>query len=91
MLNRGSPVLQVEGNPSRANDSSASRVYESKFTNSKLVKVRWGCSGRFIWKELPSWTIIGRWSELMVVRMRHSESKAMWERAIVRLREVRSL
>ena len=28
--------------------------------------------GRFIWKELPSWTIIGRWSELRVVRVRHS-------------------
>ena len=35
--------------------------------------------GRFIWEELPSWTMFDRWSELRVVRVRHSESKAMWE------------
>ena len=42
--------------------------------------------GRFIWKELLSWLMIGRWSELRVVRVCHSESKAMWEEAIVRSR-----
>ena len=35
--------------------------------------------------------MIGRWGELRVVRVRHSESKAMWEEAIVRLGEVESL
>ena len=35
--------------------------------------------------------MIGRWSELRVVRVCHSESKAMWKEAIVRSREVGSL
>ena len=34
--------------------------------------------------------MLGRWSE-PVVRMRHSESKAIWEEAIVRSGNVRSL
>ena len=32
----------------------------------------------------------GRWSEQSVVRVRHSEAKAMWEEAIVMLGEVGS-
>ena len=35
--------------------------------------------------------MIGRWSELRVVRVRCSESKAMWKEAIVRSGEVGSL
>ena len=50
LWNWGSPVLQEEGSPSRANDSSASRVYESQSAFHRLVKVRWGGSGRFTWK-----------------------------------------
>ena len=57
----------------------------------RLVKVRWGGSGRFIWKELLSWTMIARWSELWVIRVCYSESKIMWEQAIVRSGEARSL
>ena len=34
--------------------------------------------------------MIGRWSELRDVRVHHSESKAMWEVAIVMLSEVGS-
>ena len=83
-------MLQEEGNPKRAKDSSALRVYESNFALLKLVKVRCGGSGRIIWKDLPSWTMIGGWSELRVVRVRHFESKAMWEEAIVMLGEVGS-
>ena len=30
--------------------------------------------------------MIGRWSELRVVRVRHSVCKAMWEEATVRVR-----
>ena len=45
---------------------------------------------KFIWKELPSWTMIGRWLELRVVRVRHSEFKAMCEVAIVMSGEVGS-
>ena len=37
----------------------------------------------FIWKELPSGIMIGRWLELRVVRVRYSESIAMWEVAFV--------
>ena len=44
----------------------------------KLMKVRWG---------VPSWTMIS-WSELRVVRVHHSESKAMWEVAILMSGEV---
>ena len=82
LRNKSLPVLQEEGGPKRAKDSSASRVYESQSAFFRLMKVRWGGSGRFIWTELPSWIMIGRWSELRVVRVRHSESKAMWEVAI---------
>ena len=32
--------------------------------------------------------MIERWSELKVVRVRHSDSKAMWEVAVVMSREV---
>ena len=83
-------MLQKEDGPKRAKASSASRVYESQSAFLRLMKVRWGGSGRFIWKELPSWTMIGRWSELRVMRVRHSESKAMWEVAIVMSGEVGS-
>ena len=38
----------------------------------------------FILKELPSMIMIGKWSELRVMRLHYSESKAMWEEAIVR-------
>ena len=41
-------------------------------------------------KELPSWTIIRRWSELRIIRVGHSESKAMWEVATVMSGEVGS-
>ena len=51
-------MLQEEGGPKRAKASSASRVYESQSAFLRLMKVRWGGSGRFIWKELPSWTMI---------------------------------
>ena len=78
--NRGSPVLQEESNPNIANDSYDSRVYESQPDSLRLVKVRWEGSKRFIWNELPSWTMIVRQSEL---RVGHFESKAMWEEAIV--------
>ena len=47
-----------------------------------------GGTGKFIWKELSSWTMIGRWMELMVVWECHSESIAMWEEGIVRTEEV---
>ena len=46
---------------------------------------------KFILKEIPSWTMIGRWSELRVMRVRHFEYKAMGEEAIVRSAEVGSL
>ena len=39
--NWGSPVLQEEGNPKRANDSSTSRVYKSHSVFLRLMKVRW--------------------------------------------------
>ena len=39
---------------------------------------------------LGGWTMIRRWSELRVVRVRHSESKAMWEVVIVMSGEVGS-
>ena len=70
---RGSLVMQEEGNPNRAKDSSASRVYESQsvFCESAM--------GSFIWKELSSWTMIERWSAMRVMRVRHSESRGMWE------------
>ena len=57
----------------------------------RLVNVWWGGFGRFIWKELPSWTMIERWSELRVVRVCHSESKALWEETFMRSGEVGSL
>jgi len=49
---KGSYVLQEEGSPERAKDSSASCVYESQCTILRLLKVQWGGSGRLIWKEL---------------------------------------
>ena len=49
--------------------------------------MRWGGSGKLIWKELSSWTMIGRRSDLRVVRVCHSESIDMWEETIVRLGE----
>ena len=70
-------MLQEEGGPKRAKNSSASHEYDSQSAFFRLMKVRWGGSERF------SWTMIRRWSELTVVRVRHSESKAMWEVAIV--------
>ena len=91
LQNSGSSVLQEEDNPNRAKNSSASRLYESQSCFLRLVNVRWGGSGRFIYKELPSWTMIGRWWEQRVVRVRHSQSKTMWEEVIVRLGEVGSL
>ena len=45
----------------------------------------------FIWKENPSWIMIERWSKLRVMRVFHSESKAMLEEAIVRSGEMGSL
>ena len=36
---------------------------ESQSAFLRLVKVRWGRSGKFISKDLPSWTKIGRWSQ----------------------------
>ena len=63
LRNWSSPVLQEEGGPKRAKASSASRVNESQSAFLRLMKVRWGGSGRFIWKELSSWIMIGRWSE----------------------------
>ena len=54
------------------------------------MKVRWGGSGSFIWKELPSWTMIGKLLVLRVVRVHHSEFKAMSEEAIVMSGEVGS-
>ena len=83
-------MKQEEGNPKRAKDYSVSCVYESQSALSRLVKIRWVGSGRFIWKELPSWTMIGRWSELRVVKVHHSESKAMWEEVILMSGEVGS-
>ena len=77
--------MQEEDNPNRGKDSSALRVYESQSAFLRLVKVRWGGSGRIICEQIPSWTMIGKGSELRVVMVRHSESKAMWEEAIVRL------
>ena len=47
-------MLQEEDGPDRAKASSASRVYESQSDFLRLVKVRWGGSEMFIWKELPS-------------------------------------
>ena len=55
------------------------------------MKVGWEGSGRFIWKELSSWSMIGRWSKLRVVRVRHYETKAIWEEIIVRSGAVGSL
>ena len=82
-----SPMLQEEGNPKRVKDSSVSRVYESQ---SAFFKVSESPIWRLIWKELSSWAMIGRWLELRVVRVRHSDSKAMWEEAIVISGEVGS-
>ena len=78
---RGSPALQQEGNPKR------------RFTNLSLSQISEGEMGRFgevnlKEKKHPSWTMIGRWSELRVVRVRHSEFMAMWEEAIVRSGEL---
>ena len=56
----------------------------------RLVRLRWGGSGRFIWKELLSWTMIERWLQLRFIRVRHSEIKATWEVAIVMSGEVGS-
>ena len=84
-------MLQEDGNLNRAKDSSVSRVYEPQSSFLRSVKVRWGDSRRYIWKELPSWTMIGRWWELMVVRLHQSEARAMWKEAIVRSAEVESL
>ena len=39
LQNKGSPVLQEEGGPERAKDSSASRVYESQSAIFRSVKV----------------------------------------------------
>ena len=66
-------------------------MYEFQSAFVRLVKVLWGGSGPFIWKELPGWTMVGRWSELRVMRVRHSDYKAMWEEAIGRSGEVGSL
>ena len=71
-------MLQEKGNSKLVKDSSALRVKESQFVFLRLMKVR--CSRKFISKELTSWTRIGRWSELRVVRVRHSESIAMLNR-----------
>ena len=47
-------MLHEEGNPIRVKDFSASRVNESQSAFLRLVKVRYGSSGMFIWKEFPS-------------------------------------
>ena len=62
LRNWGSPVLQEDGNLSRAKDSPASRAYESQSTCFRLVKIYdrdvLGCS---FGNKLPSRTIIRRW------------------------------
>ena len=78
--------LQGGGNARRANDSSTSQVNEPHPV--RLFEVSEGSIEKFMWKELPSWTMIGRWSELRVVKVRHSEFIAMWEETIVRSGEV---
>ena len=65
------------GSPSREIASSTSRLKASQSALRKLVKVRWGGSGKSIEKALPSWMKMGRWSELRVVIVNHSESIAM--------------
>ena len=81
-------MLQEDGIRKVANASSVSRVKASQFAFLKFMKVRCGGSGKSIEKALPSWTIMGRWSELRVVMVRHSESMAMCGVAIVRSGEV---
>ena len=49
-------------------DSSGLRVNEFQSVFFRLIKLRWRGSGKFISKELPSSTIIGRWLELRTVR-----------------------
>ena len=63
----------------RTKDYSASLAYASQSAFLRLVNVRWEGSRRIIRKKLPCWTMIGRWSELRVVKVRHSGSIAMWE------------
>ena len=41
------------------------------------MKVWWGGSGKTMEKALPRWTKMGRWSELRVVMVDHSESMAI--------------
>ena len=53
-----------------------------------LSSVVYGGLKKFILKELPSWTRIGRWSESRVVMERHSESIDMWSEVGKRLAPV---
>ena len=86
--NRGSPVLQEEGNCIRANASSVSRVNDSQSAFRKLVKVKRGGMGGLESKGPPRYMRIGRWSELRVVWVLHSRSVAIWGVAMERSGEV---
>ena len=77
LLKLDSIALQEKGNSMRAKKSSASRADEFQSAFLRLVKVRWRGSGKLIWKEFPSWTTIGRCSELRVVRVPYSKSLVM--------------
>ena len=83
-LNKPSPVLQEIGGSMAAKRSSVWAVNSSHLAFRKLVKVRRGGSGQSMEKALPSWMIMGRWSELPVVEGDQSESIAMWGVAMER-------
>ena len=73
-----SPVLQEESSPKRAKYSSA---FKGRLLSVHFFKVHESSMRR--WKELSSKTMIERWSELRVVRVRLYESKVLWEVAIM--------